>query len=155
MTINEMNQITKILRDDIFERLPDELIAFLVKNKAADSLDEWFIKEHSNFWSINPALGEVLKERGADIIEVLGLTIWGRKQDDGNIWNDLRLLLVLITLLQAQQLTLLPLNVDEEISADMDGDPRTNKEKYIDDLAEQGEQEREEEMEGEEFMALN
>ena len=83
-------------------------------------------------------LGEVLKERGADIIEVLGLTIWGRKQDDGNIWNDLRLL-----------------NVDDEISADMDGDPRTNKEKYIDDLAEQGEQEREEEMEGEEFMALN
>lgn len=138
MTINEMNQITKILRDDIFERLPDELIAFLVKNKAADSLDEWFIKEHSNFWSINPALGEVLKERGADIIEVLGLTIWGRKQDDGNIWNDIRLL-----------------NVDEEISADMDGDPRTNKEKYIDDLAEQEEREQEEEMEGEEFMALN
>ena len=138
MTINEMNQITKILRDDIFERLPDELIAFLVKNKAADSLDEWFIKEHSNFWSINPALGEVLKERGADIIEVFGLTIWGRKQDDGNIWNDIRLL-----------------NVDEEISADMDGDPRTNKEKYIDDLAEQEEREQEEEMEGEEFMALN
>jgi hypothetical protein len=138
MTINEMNQITKILRDDIFERLPDELIAFLVKNKAADSLDEWFIKEHSNFWSINPALGEVLKERGADIIEVLGLTIWGRKKGDGNIWNDIRLL-----------------NTDKEISADMDGDPRTNKEKYIDDLAEQGEQEREEEMEGEEFMALN
>ena len=133
-----MRQITKILRDDIFERLPDELIAFLVKNKAADSLDEWFIKEHSNFWSINPALGEVLKERGADIIEVLGLTIWGRKQDDGNIWNDIRLL-----------------NVDEEISADMDGDPRTNKEKYIDDLAEQEEREQEEEMEGEEFMALN
>lgn len=138
MTINEMNQITKILRDDIFERLPDELIAFLVKNKAADSLDEWFIKEHSNFWSINPALGEVLKERGADIIEVLGLTIWGRKKEDGNIWNDIRLL-----------------NVDEEISADMDGDPRTNKEKYIDDLAEQEEREQEEEMEGEEFMALN
>lgn len=138
MTINEMNQITKILRDDIFERLPDELIAFLVKNKAADSLDEWFIKEHSNFWSINPALGEVLKERGADIIEVLGLTIWGRKKGDGNIWNDIRLL-----------------NTDKEISADMDGDPRTNKEKYIDDLAEQGEQEREEEIEGEEFMALN
>jgi len=83
-------------------------------------------------------LGEILKERGADIIEVLGLTIWGRKQDDGNIWNDLRLL-----------------NVDDEISADMDGDPRTNKEKYIDDLAEQEEQEEEERIEGEEFMALN
>ena len=138
MTINEMNQITKILRDDIFERLPDELIAFLVKNKAADSLDEWFIKEHSNFWSINPALGEVLKERGADIIEVLGLTIWGRKKGDGNIWNDIRLL-----------------NTDKEISADMDGDPRTNKEKYIDDLAEQEEQEEEERIDGEEFMALN
>ncbi len=138
MTINEMNQITKILRDDIFERLPDELIAFLVKNKSSDDLDDNFLKEHTNFWSINPALGEVLKERGADIIEVLGLTIWGRKQDDGNIWNDIRLL-----------------NVDEEISADMDGDPRTNKEKYIDDLAEQEEREQEEEMEGEEFMALN
>jgi len=143
MTINEMRQITKILRDDIFERLPNELVYFIVKNRNSndydlDQITEEFYNEHSNFWSINPVLGEILKERGADIIEVLGLTIWGRKQDDGNIWNDLRLL-----------------NVDDEISADMDGDPRTNKEKYIDDLAEQEEQEEEERIEGEEFMALN
>ena len=145
MTINEMRQITKILRDDIFERLPKELVSFIIKNKNSnaynydlDQITEEFYNEHSNFWSINPVLGEILKERGADIIEVLGLTIWGRKQDDGNIWNDLRLL-----------------NVDDEISADMDGDPRTNKEKYIDDLAEQEEQEEEERIEGEEFMALN
>jgi len=145
MTINEMRQITKILRDDIFERLPKELVSFIIKNKNSnaynydlDQITEEFYNEHSNFWSINPVLGEILKERGADIIEVLGLTIWGRKQKDGNIWNDLRLL-----------------NVDDEISADMDGDPRTNKEKYIDDLAEQEEQEEEERIEGEEFMALN
>ena len=145
MTINEMRQITKILRDDIFERLPKELVSFIIKNKNSnaynydlDQITEEFYNEHSNFWSINPVLGEILKERGADIIEVLGLTIWGRKKDDGNIWNDLRLL-----------------NVDDEISADMDGDPRTNKEKYIDDLAEQEEQEEEERIEGEEFMALN
>ena len=143
MTINEMRQITKILRDDIFERLPNELVYFIVKNRNSndydlDQITEEFYNEHSNFWSINPVLGEILKERGADIIEVLGLTIWGRKQDDGNIWNDLRLL-----------------NVDDEISVDMDGDPRTNKEKYIDDLAEQEEQEEEERIEGEEFMALN
>ena len=143
MTINEMRQITKILRDDIFERLPNELVYFIVKNRNSndydlDQITEEFYNEHSNFWSINPVLGEILKERGADIIEVLGLTIWGRKQKDGNIWNDLRLL-----------------NVDDEISADMDGDPRTNKEKYIDDLAEQEEQEEEERIEGEEFMALN
>jgi len=138
-----MRQITKILRDDIFERLPNELVYFIVKNRNSndydlDQITEEFYNEHSNFWSINPVLGEILKERGADIIEVLGLTIWGRKQKDGNIWNDLRLL-----------------NVDDEISADMDGDPRTNKEKYIDDLAEQEEQEEEERIEGEEFMALN
>ena len=143
MTINEMRQITKILRDDIFERLPNELVYFIVKNRNSndydlDQITEEFYNEHSNFWSINPVLGEILKERGADIIEVLGLTIWGRKQKDGNIWNDLRLL-----------------NVDDEISVDMDGDPRTNKEKYIDDLAEQEEQEEEERIEGEEFMALN
>jgi len=145
MTINEMRQITKILRDDIFERLPKELVSFIIKNKNSnaynydlDQITEEFYNEHSNFWSINPVLGEILKERGADIIEVLGLTIWGRKKDDGNIWNDLRLL-----------------NVDDEISVDMDGDPRTNKEKYIDDLAEQEEQEEEERIEGEEFMALN
>jgi len=138
-----MRQITKILRDDIFERLPNELVYFIVKNRNSndydlDQITEEFYNEHSNFWSINPVLGEILKERGADIIEVLGLTIWGRKQKDGNIWNDLRLL-----------------NVDDEISVDMDGDPRTNKEKYIDDLAEQEEQEEEERIEGEEFMALN
>ena len=143
MTINEMEQITKILRDDIFERLPNELVYFLVKNRNSndydlDQITEEFYNEHSNFWSINPVLGEILKERGADIIEVLGLTIWGRKKEDGNIWNDLRLI-----------------NVDEEISADMDGDPRTNKEKYIDDLAEQEGLEEEERNDGEEFMALN
>jgi len=143
MTINEMEQITKILRDDIFERLPNELVYFILKNKNSNAYDldqitEEFCNEHSNFWSINPVLGEILKERGADIIEVLGLTIWGRKKEDGNIWNDLRLI-----------------NVDEEISADMDGDPRTNKEKYIDDLAEQEGLEEEERNDGEEFMALN
>ena len=143
MSIKEIKQITKILRDDIFERLPNELVYFIVKNRNSndydlDQITEEFYNEHSNFWSINPVLGEILKERGADIIEVLGLTIWARKKDDGNIWNDLRLL-----------------NVDDEISADMDGDPRTNKEKYIDDLAEQEEQEEEERIDGEEFMALN
>ena len=148
MTINEMRQITKILRDDIFERLPKELVSFIIKNKNSnaynydlDQITEEFYNEHSNFWSINPVLGEILKERGADIIEVLGLTIWGRKKDDGNIWNDIRLL-----------------NVDEELLADMDdgtGEWTTNKEKYIDYLADRAQQEEEERIEGEEFMALN
>jgi len=89
MTINEMEQIAKILRDDIFERLPNELVYFIVKNRNSndydlDQITEEFYNEHTNFWSINPMLGEILKERGADIIEVLGLTIWGRKQKDGN-----------------------------------------------------------------------
>ena len=143
MTTNEINQITKVLRDDIFERLPDELIAFLVKNKAADSLDEWFIKEHKEFWSINPMLGEILNERGADVVGILGLTVWARKKEDGNIWNDLRLL-----------------NIEKELPIEEPYDDGTaeftsNRDKYIDYLADRAQQEEEERIEGEEFMALN
>jgi len=150
MTINEMRQITKILRDDIFERLPKELVSFIIKNKNSnaynydlDQITEEFYNEHTNFWSINPMLGEILKERGADIIEVLGLTIWGRKQKDGNIWNDLRLL-----------------NVEKELPIEEPYDDGTaeftsNRDKYIDYLADRAQQEEEERIEGEEFMALN
>ena len=148
MTINEMEQMTKILRDDIFERLPNELVYFLVKNRNSndydlDQITEEFYNEHTNFWSINPMLGEILKERGADLIEVLGLTIWGRKQKDGNIWNDLRLL-----------------NVEKELPIEEPYDDGTaeftsNRDKYIDYLADRAQQEEEERIEGEEFMALN
>ncbi len=141
MTINEIEQITKILRDDIFERLPKELIYFILKNKNSnaynydlDQITEEFCNEHTDFWSINPALGEILKERGADVVGILGLTIWARKKGDGNIWNDIRLL-----------------NLEEELD-DGTVEFTSNRDKYIDykaDIAQQEEEEKKEEIGGE------